>query len=113
MQGAQRGVRLVGEDGGAAFGEPGGAGPSGGGEIWCHFRRTRRVLERTAVAGVEVGFGGQALGEEEVVAVEFHVPVGDAGVGFLGDRDVVDQVTDRNEFSGDEDRVVGREDEVA
>ena len=74
------------------------------------------LREEAAIAHLEVALGGQVLGHQQVVALEFDVPVGHALDAFLTDRRAVDQRRRRDQHLAKDvhgDRVAGRHHEVA
>ena len=65
------------------------------------------IGEGAAVAGVEVAFGRQALGEQHVVRWQFDVPVGHFVRRLLRDGRVIDQIADRDQHAVEEHGVIG------
>ena len=61
------------------------------------------AFEAGAVAGVEIGLGGEVFGEDDVVAGEFDMPVLHGRVFVLGDGDAIQQGAhgDQDIFDGD------------
>ena len=61
------------------------------------------VVEHQPVIVIDVRFGGRAFGEQNIMAVEFDMKIGDIGdqVG-LEDGDAVDQQIDRDQGAFDE-----------
>ena len=75
--------------------------------------RTLAVGEGVACTGLEVAFGGHAVGEQHVVARQLDMIVGDRMPLDLRDRAAVDQVADRDQHILDEHRVIGRQQQFA
>ena len=65
------------------------------------------IGEAGTVTGVQVALGRQALGQHDVVRIEFDVPVADGSHFDLRDGRMVHQVPDRDEHAIHEYRMVG------
>ncbi len=106
--GAQRCQRL-------AVLDPRGA-VAGGGAAGVRVERAvlRSVVEHAAAAIVDEAFGRGALGQDDVVAVEFDVDVVDpVPAALLGDGVAVDQAAGGHQHAVDEHGVLGRDQQVA
>ena len=84
-----------------------------GREIRMRLDEGAAVGEGGAIAGVEIGFRRQTLGEDYVVSVEFDMPIFDTVLVDLGDGAAVDQTTDRHQHALGCDIVAGRKPEIA
>jgi hypothetical protein len=67
------------------------------------------AVEAAAIAGVQVAFRLQAFGEQDVVAVQLDMPVGDAVHRHLRNRRAVGEAFDRDQHAVDRDGVAGTE----
>ena len=66
------------------------------------------IAEVTAISGIEVRLHRQALGQKHVMAGQFHMVIGDFIHRSVGNGDVVDQITHRDQHTTDEDSVIRR-----
>ena len=77
-------------------------------EVWMQDQRTRRILEHAAIAGIQVAFRRQPLGQQHVMRVQFDMEIGDGRTGgFLDDGRAVDEQFDRDQLSVQQHRVGG------
>ena len=60
-----------------------------------------------AVAGIQVGFSRESIGEKHVVAFEFDVVIDHVADRHLGDCCAIDQVLDRDQHRLEEHRMIG------
>lgn len=79
-------------------------------------RTNRRTGKEAAIAGIEVALSGYALGHEQVVTVEFDMPISDALDAFLGDGGPVDEAIGGNQHLAEKieaEAVTGRNPQVS
>jgi len=101
---AQGGHRRAGDgDRGAAGGLS-----HAGGEIAIRAWRLGGAGEGRPLAGFQIAFRRQPLGQQQRVARQFHVPIDDPLDRLPRDGGAVDQVADRDQDAIGEHRVVGR-----
>ncbi len=81
-------------------------------EVRVQPRDHTAVLERGAVAGLEIGFRRQTLRAQHAVLRQFHVEPGHRRRGDLCDAAAVDQILHRDQHIVDEHRVIRRQIQV-
>ena len=83
----------------------------GGREVGVQ-RDCAAIRERPAIAGVEIAFAGQSLGQQHVVRGKLHMVVRDRRHALLRDGGAVDEVAHRDQHAFDEHGMVGREQQI-
>ena len=87
---------------------------SGASELGAEFQVAQHVAEHVAVAGVEVAFGGRALGEDHRMAGQLDVEVVHRFDALgAGDAGAVHQLAGRDQHAVEAHHVFGRDQQVA
>jgi len=70
------------------------------------------IGKAAAIAGIKVALARQSFGQDHVVAVQLHVPIGHAIHWALGDAGSIDQAPGRDQHAIDEDPMIRRQQQV-